>query len=114
MAWSNRRIAGYIMGQLDKLNIEYAAHGYCLGCSPRLGAESAYIAIRAYDAETEQMEIVATIRVADHAQPNGGGYSEERQARHGDTDIDVTPTSGISWREAVVRACLAAGKTQSA
>ena len=109
MAWSNRAQAGYIAARLDKAGIAYTAHGYCLGLGLR--HESAYIVVTAYDAETEQDEIVLTIRVGDHAQADGGGYSEERGERHGEAEVDVSPESGIDWREAVRRARLAAGKT---
>lgn len=109
--WSNLRIADYIMRRLDKLGIEYDVDGYCLSENRSLRGESAYISVQAFDAETEQEEIVLTIRVGDHAQVVGGGYNEERQARNGESDVDVSPDSGIGWREAVTRARLATGKT---
>jgi hypothetical protein len=113
MAWSNRAQAGYIAARLDKAGIAYTTHGYCLGRGLGLRGESAYIAVSAYDAETEQDEIVLTIRVGDHTQADGGGYSEERGERHGEADVDVSPDSGIDWREAVSRALSAAGKACS-
>ena len=39
-------------------------------------------------------EYLATIRLSDHRQPVGGGFSMERQTRFGDADLSIDPASG--------------------
>ena len=53
--------------------------------------------VRGYEADSKYMDIynktdnefVMSIRLSDHAQPTGGGYNEEKQERHGESDISL-------------------------
>ncbi|MFH1609333.1 MAG: HAD domain-containing protein [Candidatus Bipolaricaulota bacterium] len=42
-----------------------------------------------------------TVRISDHRAPPGGGYSLEREQRHGEADYDIAP-GGMHWRTAVI------------
>jgi len=86
--WSNSRIANWIEGRLVRAGFDIRRHGN----------GSIYIDIYKDD------QYVCDIRVADHAQPIGGGYKGHDDilgdVRHGDTDILVDPDNP-DWRAAV-------------
>jgi hypothetical protein len=44
---------------------------------------------------------ILTVRVSNHEQPSGGGFSIEKGERYGDANISVDPGTGITWRTAI-------------
>ena len=54
-------------------------------------------------------EYLATIRLSDHAQPVGGGFSADRGEKHGDADLSIDPISG-AWLDDIEPVVVAALK----
>mgnify|MGYP001600518954 CR=1 FL=1 len=91
-AWpGNRRVARWIEGRLEKAGLGVRRNGY-----DESGA-SQYLQV------SRDGEYLLTVRIADHASPPGGGFSIERQERHGEADVDLYPGCGFDWREAVAK-----------
>jgi hypothetical protein len=94
--WSNKRAASCIRRRLDALAVSYVESG----------APSIYFKISIND-DADSLEL----RIADHAQPAGGGYAGDIQhvgdTRHGDSDILCDPWN-LDWRAAweEVKKCL--------
>jgi hypothetical protein len=90
-AWEGTaRVARWIENRLLKAGIEYERSGY--------QADSQYFRIR-----NATGGCIGEIRVSDHPQPVGGGYSAERGERYGEADISVEPDAS-DWRAAVQQA----------
>lgn len=84
-AWlGNKLVARYFENRLKKEGISYS----------RQDADGGSIY---FDVNGEK------VRIADHEAPTGGGFSQERQQRMGDADIDINPYSGVKWQDAFSR-----------
>ena len=91
-AWpGNRQVARWIEQRMAKAAVNYA----------RNDADSGSVYFDVYDGDGD---FAGAIRVADHRAPTGGGFNIERQARAGNSEINVDPHSDCPWREAVTRA----------
>jgi len=88
--WSNRRIAGWVKGRLEKAGLDIKENG------------NGSIYLNVYQGE----ECVCEIRIADHPQPVGGGYrgvGDLGDERFGESDILIDPDHP-EWRKAVEKA----------
>jgi len=89
-AGTYRQQSARFIRHLDKQGIEYHLSGFW-----GLADCSRYVYISQDDDEI-------VIRFADHGQIVGGGFCKERQARLGRADLSCDPTTGQTWRDAII------------